>query len=829
MRDIRLAIRTLLSTPVVTSVAVLSLALGIGANTAIFSLVNSLILRTLPVRDPQRLAIVADSSSPGFSPWSNPIWEQIRSHRDLYDDAFAWSTQRFNLAERGETRFVEGLYASGRMFDALGVPAMLGRTFTDGDDRRGGGPDGPVAVISYGFWQRQFGGAANAVGKTLMLERIPFTVIGVTPPNFFGPDVGRQYEVAIPLGTEPLIRGASESLLDRRSFYWLSIMVRLKPGQSIETGTAALRAVQPQIREATLPENVSPTSQQRYMKDPFTLLGAATGASSLRRRYERPLVVVLFVVALVLLIACANIANLLLARAAARRHEWSIRLALGASRWRLVRLLLTESLLLAAAGALLGLLVAEWGSDLLVSQISTRTNRVFLDLTLDWRVLAFTSVVAIVTALLFGTAPAFRAAAVAPMEAMKEHGRGTTSARRLSATNVLVIAQVALSVVLVVAAGLFLRTFRSLATVHLGFDQDRVLIALVNAQRTDIPVKQRVQTYERIRERIAALPGVAAVGVSTVTPVSGYIWSTSVQVSGGVELAQSQEEAHVNAISPGFLNAFGTPLIAGRDLTERDRTGSTRVALVNEAFAKRFLNGASPIGRTIALDRRASRPTPSCEIVGLVADAVYQSVREPVPPTMYVPLAQQDDNPLSLFSPAASVSIRASAGSPALLTRSVASAVAEVHPDLSVTFRLLGDQVAASLTQERLVAILAGFFGALALLLAGLGLYGVTSNAVNRQRTEIGIRLALGAPPVGVVRLVLSRVGWLVAAGIALGVGVSLWAAKFVEAMLFGLQPRDPATVAAAVVVLAAIGAVAGWLPAWRASRIDPADVLREG
>ncbi len=825
MSDIRQALHSLRSTPVVSLVVTLSLALGIGANTAIFSLIESLVLRALPVREPQRLALVSSDPNGRINSYTNPIWEAIRERRQAFGGAFAWSTARFNLAQGGEAEFVDGIWASGAMFETLGVPAMLGRALTEEDDTRGGGPDGPVTVISYSFWQRRFGGGADALGTKLTIERIPFTIVGVMPPDFFGPDVGRLFDVAIPIGVEPLTRG-NESALDQRSWWWLEIMVRLKPGQSLQGATAALRGLQPQIREATIPQDWRPSDLAEYLKEPFSLVPAATGHSSLRRRYQRPLLTILVVVLLVLLIACANVANLLLARATARRHEWSLRLALGASRWRLVRQLLTESLLIAAAGAALGVLVGQWGSRLLVRQLSTQTSRVFLDLTIDWRVLLFTIAVTVVTALLFGTAPAYRAAAVAPMEALKEHARGTRGEVRMGAAGALVVAQVALSVVLVVAAGLFVRTFGTLANLELGFDRDRVLLVEVNSQRTEIPPSQRLGAFERIRRDVAAVPGVAAAGVSFVTPVSGSTWANRVAVSGGVEVPERMRQSYFNAITPGWLETFGTPILEGRDIGENDTKSSRQVVLVNQAFAARFFNGANPLGHTVTIDGGGPRAQ-SREIVGLVRDAVYRSLRDPVPPTMYTPLAQFDDSRRP--APAEmSICVRALSGSPALLARSVSAAISTVNPDLALTFRTLTDQVNASLMQERAVAMLSGFFGVLALLLAGLGLYGVMSYAVGRRRAEIGIRMALGAPPRRVVQLVLSRVSVLVGAGIAAGAVVSLWASRFVTTLLYGLDPWDPASIVAAAVVLATVGMIAGLLPARRAARIDPAQVLRD-
>ena len=812
-QDVRLAVRQLQASPLVSAIAILSLALGIGANTAIFSIVNSLLLRPLPVRQPQQLVTLTKGS------WTNPIWEQIRDRPELFDSAFAWSETRFDLASGGEAEFVDGIWASGSLFETLGVRSILGRTFTAADDRRGGGPDGPIAVISYDFWLRRFGGAGDVVGRTLNIERVPFTVVGVTPPDFFGPQVGRTFDVAIPLGNEPMIR---ESWLDERSSWWLSIMARLRPDQSIDAANAALRAAQPAIRDATAP------GWNGYITEPFTLAPAATGESQLRRRYERPLIVVLTIVALVLIIACANIANLLLARATARQHEFSVRRALGASRWRLARQLVAESAVLSATGAVAGVVVARWGSQFLVQQISTRGDRVFLDLSVDTRVLVFTIGVTMATTLLFGVVPALRVAASEPMEAIKEFGR-SRAARRAGLSGSLVVAQVALSLVLVVAATLFVRTFTSLANLDLGFERDRVLVVNINAERAKVDRADRLPVFERVLERVQALPGVAEAGLSRITPVSGQGWNVSVDVSNTPRLEGRQAQTFRNAITPRWFAAIGMRLVTGRAFTDADRKGAPPVVIVNEAFVRQFLNGQDPIGHTVQRRVIFNRnkpnvpPPPAQEIVGVVADAVYSNPRQPVPPTMFEPLEQSEG------STSAGIGlIMRTVGSPMTDVRGIASAIRNVDADLAITFRPLTEFVNASIVQERIVAMLAGFFGGLALLLAGLGLFGLTSYTVERRRPEIGIRMALGAAPSGVMRLVLSGTAGLVAIGIFVGGTLSLWASQFVGALLYQIEPRDPVTLVSAAAMLAAIAVIAAALPAYRASRIDPATVLRE-
>jgi putative ABC transport system permease protein len=801
-QDVRLALRSLCGTPVVTAVAIASLALGIGANTAIYSIVDRLLLRALPVVNPQRLVIISRprmiNLGSGAAGWSYPVWEEVRQRSQVFDGAIAWSSQQLNLSSAGETEFVEGLFVSGSYFGTLGVPAILGRTLSETDDQRNGGSAGPVVVLSYGFWQRRFGGVANVIGRTLTLENTPFTIVGVSPAGFFGAEVGRAFDVGLPIGEEPLIRGR-DSWLDQRGYYWLNIVLRLKPGQTIDTAQTVLRGIQPQIRDATLP-TMAKAYQDQYLtgNESFALVPAGTGNSLLRGRYSRPLLTILVVVVLVLFIACANIANLLFARGTARRHELSVRVALGASRWRLARQLFTESAVMAATGAIFGMLAASWVSRIIVQQLSTPTRPVFLDVSVDGRVLLFTIAVGIATALLFGTGPALQMSRVAPISALKEHSGTARESPRSSLGSALIVAQVALSVVLLVAAGLFVRTFASLAIRDAGFERDRVLLVTLNAQRALENPSQRRQMYERAREAVATLPGVSDAAVSEVTPVQGGGMVVNIEVAGGTAVPMTLlggiANGFGNSVSPGWFRTFGVAIVAGRDFTADDRTGTPLVAIVNQALARAFLGDASPLGHTITLSLLHEAPR---EIVGVVANTVYTSVRS-------------------------------TGGAPVTLTKSVAAAVAKVNPNLALTFRTLSDQVNASFAQERLVAMLSGFFSGLGLLLAGLGLYGVTAYAVAGRRREIGIRVALGAVPGRVIRLVMSRVSTQVALGVAIGGVVSLWASKFVATLLYGLEPRDLPTLIGAAVTLGAVAALAAWLPARRASRIDPAQVLRE-
>jgi predicted permease len=827
MQDLRLAFRALRATPIVTAVAVLSLALGIGANTAIFSLVNSLILRTLPVADPQRLVMLSGRRNSGVRPaFSYATFDQIRRHAQGFGGALAFS----NCCEQATMRFgglaqpVDGIFVSGDFFATLGISASIGRLLIPADDLPGGGPGGPAAVISYKLWQERFGGAAGVIGAPVTLERIAVVIVGVTPPDFLGLEVGRPFDVILPIKTEPLIL---PSIAFDDNVGWLNVMLRLKPGMSLTSATAALRAVQPQVRAGSLPKRFQP----EFLKDPFVLEPAGAGTSTLREQFEQPLVAILVVVALVLLIACANIANLLLARGAARRHELSVRVALGASRWRLARQLLAESVVLAAAGAILGLVFARWASRVIVAQLSTSMTTVALDLSLDWRVLAFTAVAMVATAIVFGMVPALRATRIAPIDALREHGRMHGDAGGLGGawSGGLIVVQVGVSLVLVVAAGLFVRTFERLAHAPLGLDRDRLLLITITAPT--VPAADRNAFYHRLVRAAAAVPGVAHAGGSLNPPIAGTLVGDIVVTEPGVAPPSDAEVvSQFTDVTPGALASYGTPILAGRDIDDRDTHAAQKVMLVNEALVRRFFPGRNLVGAPLALTFRSGQsgdvPLGVYTVAGIVGDAAYRSIRTPMRPTIYVPMAQRGGSPIlqTYFY----LAVRSASGSPALLTRSVTAALTAVNRDLTLTFRPLSTVIDDSLAQDRLVALLSAFFGVLALLLAALGLYGVTAYAVARRRTELGIRMALGAPPSSVVRLVLARVALLVGAGVIAGTGVSLWASRFVASLVYGLAPRDPVTLVGAAITLAVVGAVAGWLPAWRACRIDPAEVLRE-
>src|SRR5688572_14950190 len=680
--DVWLALRMVRRSPGFTATIALTLALGIGANAAIFGVINSLLLRPLPVADPDRLVTIASDAAIARGqagvPWSFAMWEELQPHKSLFDGAFAWTPARFDLAERGERQPVAGIFASGGYFAVLGVAPIRGRTFTLADDRPGGGADGAVAIISYGLWQRRFAGADSVIGAPLVVDGATVTIVGVTAPEFRGLDVGSTFDVALPLEAEPIIRGSRSRLRTSR----LLVMLRLKPGRSAEAGTATLRGLE--LGSSPVPNS-----------EPFTLAPAATGASlpvrgpdGLRQSYARPLFTILMVALLVLLIACVNIANLLLARATARRYELDVRLTLGASRGRLARQLLIESLSFAVLGAIGGLVIAQWSSQALVAQLSTPVHQIALDLSFDWRVWAFTAAVALVTASIFGTVSAFRSTRIAPLEVLKMRARADSSSgagmRGLATmSSSLVILQVALSLALVIAAALLVGSFARLSSVPLGFDPDRVLVVSVDTERVRADAFGRMRLFDRVLDAVRVVPGVAHAGGSIWTPVDG-----------GMRMGDSQSRIAFNFVTPGWFAAYGTTLRAGRDFTVRDTAGSPPVVIVNDAFVHAFMPGVSPLGDTIPHPRSRSGEVLRT-VVGVVDDAVFDSQREGIQPIVYLPVAQSAGiGPSGLT--AISLGVRPAVGAPVQLSPRVGAAVRGVDPDVSFSFGLLEDHVQAS-------------------------------------------------------------------------------------------------------------------------------------
>jgi putative ABC transport system permease protein len=818
LQDIRYAFRNLRANPGFAATAILSLALGIGANTAIFSILNAVMLRSLPIADPQRL--VQLDTPEGHSSFTNPIWEQVRDHQQAFSGALAFGSEQFDLASGGESHFAQGLWASGDFFRVLGVPAMRGRVFSTDDDVHGGGAAGPIVVISYTFWKSYFGADPGIVGKTIRLDRHPFTVIGVTPPWFTGLDLDKHFDVAIPIGCEPILH-TDLSALGERSWWWLRILGRLKPGETPREAEARMKALAPEINRATLPPLWSSQGQQQYLQRSFALRPAATGFSSTRHDYRTALFTLMAVVGLVLLIACANIANLLLSRAAARQREVTIRMAIGAARRRVIRQLISESLLLSALGAIGGLLFAIWGSRLLVHLISTTRSELQLDTAPDIRVLAFTMGIALLTGFLFGLAPALRATRVLPQNALQEHARGVVG-NRFTLGRALVSGQLALSLMLLVGAGLFLGTFRNLVNVDLGFTSRNVLLVDADMLQANVPRDGRTRVTSEIVERLRALPGVADASSSVMTPIGRGQWDHTVDPEGYTAKSQDDTLIYFNRVSPGYFETLRTPILVGRDFSEHDDLDAPQVMIINESVAHRFFGEHSPIGKTIASESGHTGKRIVYQVIGVVKDAKYAWVNEDNSRTAYL-AAAQDDNPRSGIK----FEIRSAVPVESLIPL-VRTSIGQVNRSISLEFRSLETQVDDSLLQPRMVALLSAFFGGLALLLAVIGLYGVTAYGVARRQAEIGIRMALGAQSGAVVWLVLREVAVVLVIGTALGLAGSLAAARLVASMLFGLKADDAVSLALAALLLATATGFAAYWPARRAARLDPMTALRE-
>jgi predicted permease len=826
--DVRYALRALLHSPVFAVVTIASLGLGIGTNTTIFTLLDAVVLRPLAVTRPAELAYVSIADSVGAPSkgiggnvyFTNPLWEQVRGRQDAFSAITAFGETSFDLADGGEARRVAGSYVSGDFFRTFGVTAAAGRLFTKSDDVRGCAGS---AVLSYRFWEREYGAASGVVGTVMRLNGHPFEIAGVASAAFRGPDVGRESDVYLPLCAQAVVRGRDNNL-DGRSSWWLRVIGRFAPGVDVRQAGARMAAIARASHEETIPQNWRVNDQREYVSRTLTAAPAERGFSDVRLRYGTALVALMAGVGLILLIACANVANLLLSRAEARHRELAIRLAIGAGRGRLLRQLVTESMVLAVAGAVVGLFVARVGTTALVALITTPGpgGVVSLDLSLNWRLLSFTVLAATVTVVLCGLFPAWRATRVSAQSAMKAQARGVVEGHtRFRLGKSLVVAQVALSLVLVVAAGFLGGTLNNLSRINPGFDADGVLLATVDLRRTGIPADAIGATHQRILERVRTTPGVDTASSSELTPVGSMSWNDEIVIDGFTPKTIMDAVTWFNEVSDGYFATMGTRLLGGRDFSTSDVPAGEKVAIVNDAWGRRFFGNSSAIGRQFRL-RAGNTLSAPYTIVGLVENSKYRSLREAAEPIAYLPASQSAES-----GPRRIIEVRGQ-GNPSALGPALRDVLREFNPGITVDFATLSGQLATSLQRERMLAVLSGIFGSVALALAVLGLYGVTSYSVARRRGELGVRIALGAVRARVVRLVLGEVGIVVAIGLVIGAAGARVASTQVAPFLYGTEPADPVVYVGAALVLAAVAFMAGLIPAWRAARVDPIEALRE-
>ena len=810
LRDLRLAARQLRKHPGFTFTAIASLALGIGANTAIFQLLNALSLRSLPVKAPHELVELrltgegrAGRHTGRNRQVSLPQYNALVGRQQAFTSLLAFGDTRFNLSRTGEVRYVDGLWVSGNFFETLGVTPVAGRLIAPADDVPGCGAG--VAVISYALWQSQFGGRADIIGQLLPGPGAGVPIIGVAARDFFGVEVGRQFGVAMP-------NCASGNT--RRDHWWLAAIGRLRPGWTAAQAQAHLQGLLPEVQREAMPDYRSDW-QAEYLKMSLHVVDASAGVSPLRRSYQRPLWILMAVAALVLLLAAMNLANLLLARATARRQEFAVRLAIGGSRARVIQQVLTESLLLALLGSLAAVGVALAVSRSIPPLMSTIVDRIHLDLSADWRVFGFAAAAGVLTSLVFGLAPAVRLSGTSITTRAERGSAGNEGAR---VRRVLVGAQVAITLVLLFGGLLFLRTFRNLSMQDLGIGEHGIVIANIFFLDAAQPAARRVDAYRDLDARLRAMPGLVSMAETYMTPLGGTFSDTEIVVNN-----TAVGGATVNRVSPGYFRTLGTRMLAGRDFDERDVEGSTRVAIVTKSFSDAYLNGAGVGARFHEPDDHGGSGL-DYAVVGVVADQKYTDIREAQPKTFFRPSAQSSDLAPTLTR---RYVLRA-ATAPALTIAAVSSTVAAFDSTATIRYALLDTQVAEAMLQERLMARLSAIFGGVALLLAVVGLYGVVAFGVASRRAEIGVRVALGASRERILSMVLGDVGRILIAGVAVGCLLALAAGRGVRSMLFGLDGTDALTLAAAALVLAAAGLLAAVWPALRAARLDPMSALRE-
>jgi len=813
--DLRYGIRSLLKNPGFTAVGVITLALGIGANTAIFTLIDAVLLKMLPVKNPEQLVLLNMIDGRGNrNNFSYPLYERLRDHNQAFSGMFASLGFNFQLAVDGKSESrLDGAIVSGSYFSVLGVSAFLGRTLTVEDDRVPGGH--PVVVISYNFWKQRFALSTAIVGKAITLNGTPFTIIGVTPPEFLGHTTGELPKVWVPLMMQFQVR-PGRSLLNDPNSSWLEVIARLRPEVSVEQARAGLNVLVRQYVAETVGEIKADDARHRreILNQKVELESGSQGLNRLRQRFSQSLLILMLAVGLVLLVACSNVANLLLVRATGRQKEIAVRIALGAGRLRLIRQLLTEGVLLATLGGVAGLLLSYWITDFVLALFS-----VSLDLSPNVRILGFTGAVCVLTGILSGLAPAFRATRVDLNSTLKDNSRSLIGgAPRLSLGRGLVISQIALSLLLLIGAGLFIRSLQRLKSLDAGFQQDNVLLSMIDPVAAGHKEERLTNTYIRLLEALSALPGVRSASLSQQTFRTGSSMTCCLSVEGYTPQPNEDRSVRTEVVSPKYFETMGIPLRLGRDFSWQDGENTPKVAVINESMAHYYFSNANPIGKRFGWGE--TKNSTEIEIVGVAKDAKYDSLREQTPHMIYFPFLQ---NAKYLWVLAVHT-----VGKPSDVAAAIRQEVKSVDPSLPVTnVATLAEQVDESLRPERLIAKLSGLFGLLGLLLAAVGLYGTMSYTVARRTNEIGIRMALGAQRGDVLWSVLKESLQLVMIGVVIGLPAALSATRLISSQLFGLTPNDPGTIAMATLLLVAVAAIAGYLPARKASRVDPMVALR--
>jgi predicted permease len=815
-QDVRYGVRLMARSRAFTAMVVLSLALGIGAVSTVFALINAIELKTLPVSRPGDLVWLKDPS------FSFPIFREIRDRGRMFDGVFAWNLQELNVRWSDEPERANVFMVTGDFYATLGVTPIAGRPIAPADDVEGA--PRPVAVLSHAAWVRRFAGDRDIVGRTIVIERVPFTIVGVAPPGFFGIAVGTAPDLTIPLTTMPLLREERREAMSMTGYAWLHIMGRLRPGLTRAQAEPAFQVIWHETLETVTPRSETPARRARYLSRATTLMPGATGYSSVRNQFSEPLWLLFALVALLLLVSCAAVGNLLLARSAARQRELAVRLAIGASRGRLVRQLLVEGLLLAVAGAISGLALAVWSADLLVRSVSTAALPVTLSVALDWRVLIFTSLVACAIALLFTIAPALRSLRVDPGEVIKTGARPTGPGRGESRTaRVLVVMQMAFSLVMLAGAALFLRSLGTLLTQDTGVDASNLLLVSTEP-RAGV---DRELFYRDLLGRLRGVRGVTAASLSWVPPISDHqgSWTQSIGVDGAPPqeaiAANSPDATFFNAVSPGYFDTVGTALVSGRDVAWTDTRTAARVAVVNEALARKFFPGQSPVGHRITIGLAAARK--DLEIVGVVRDAKYQRLQEPTRRIAYLPYEQLPEFTAG-NNLVAEVRTRHSS---AEMTSAVREAVRTLGPTSPIVMETMGARIRDSLVRERLIAFVATLLSVFSLVLCCGSLYGLMSQMVARRTNEIGIRVALGAPAASVVWMVVRDTLQVALLGTAAGLMLAATNTRAAQRFLYGVSSVDAGSLAAAAAVLLATAIMAGYLPARRAAQVDPVIALR--